>query len=103
MKVKALKKTTGDCPVQFEGTLEDGRMVYARYRDGLMSVSISAEATKNIYDAVRGKSLFYERVGEQFDGYMEDSVFFGYLKKAGLDLEDFNSKFLNKEDNENIN
>lgn len=33
-KVVALKKTSIACPSQWEGTLEDGRAVYARYRHG---------------------------------------------------------------------
>ena len=38
--VLTLKKTCLACPSQWEGTVDDGRAVYARFRHGHLSVGI---------------------------------------------------------------
>jgi hypothetical protein len=69
--VTALKKTCTACPAQWEGTLDDGRALYIRYRWGGLSVG----AGKDIDDAVKNrwgdKALFEENVGDGLDGYMD--------------------------------
>ena len=56
------------CPTQFEGTLEDGRTFYIRYRWGYFSFKASYNKSNDVMDAVRGEEIFGERVGGEFDG-----------------------------------
>lgn len=64
----------GACPTQYEGTLEDGRMFYFRYRHGFASLNESIEPTDNIYDAVIGEELFcMQCTDDQYDGIMEEN------------------------------
>lgn len=74
MKLVKLTKTCSGCPAQWEGTLEDGRMVYIRYRWGWLSVSVSESKTQYIDAAVVGKTLFYEAVGPEMHGFLEFEV-----------------------------
>lgn len=55
LKVVNLVMTCLACPSQWEGYLEDGRMVYIRYRHGFGTVRVSKEPTENIHDAVLGE------------------------------------------------
>lgn len=70
MKILALDCTCGACPHQFEGTLDDGRMIYIRYRGGWLVASVSADPTTDIYDAVDGEELFAEKIGGHYDGVL---------------------------------
>ena len=70
-KVVALKKTSTACPSQWEGTLEDERTIYARYRHGALSVGVG----NNIHDAVHNGStdqaLYADYIGDGLDGFMD--------------------------------
>jgi hypothetical protein len=70
-KVIALRKTSLACPSQWEGTLEDGRAIYVRYRHGALSVGVG----QDIYEAVRsrryGQALYADHVGDGLDGFMD--------------------------------
>ena len=79
-KVKKLIKTCEGYPSQWEVELEDGRMIYIRYRWGVLDVRISEHSTNDINDAVRGKSIYKECVGGIFDGVMEDEKMLLFLK-----------------------
>ena len=68
MKIKTIEQTCYACPSQWEITLEDGRMIYARYRFGYLSVRISPEITEDIYDAVKGKEIYGKQLGDDLDG-----------------------------------
>jgi len=71
VKLVKLKKTCSACPAQWEGKLEDGRMVYVRYRWGYLSVRVSENKTEDITDAVRGKEIFGVGVGDSMSGTLE--------------------------------
>ncbi len=69
MKVDSIVQTCPACPSQWEGTLDDGRMIYIRYRWGRLSVRVSPEPTNDIGDAVRGDEIHASIVGESgWDG-----------------------------------
>ena len=71
LKINHIKKTCDACPTQWEGTLEDGRMIYVRYRWGCLEISLSAKPTTDIFEAVSGGYIFDERVGKSsWDGEM---------------------------------
>lgn len=70
LKVITIERTCEACPAQWEGSLEDKRMIYIRYRWGWLSVRVSKEATDDIADAVRGKEIFGMYYGNDMDGTM---------------------------------
>jgi len=72
MKIIKLIKTCDACPAQWEGKLEDGRMLYFRYRYGHLSVRISPEVTDDIMDAVDGEEIFGTFIGDELDGSMSE-------------------------------
>jgi hypothetical protein len=71
MKVVALKKTCVACPSQWEGTLEDGRAVYAHYRHGELSVGIGDDVGEAIDNGMSDHALYVDDVGDWLDGYMD--------------------------------
>jgi hypothetical protein len=71
--VEKVVKTCDACPSQWEITLEDGRMVYVRFRWGNFSAYISKEPTTDISEAVLGDTLLYcENISDGLDGYLDD-------------------------------
>jgi hypothetical protein len=73
IEVVAFTKTCGACPAQWEGTTSDGRMIYARYRWGRLTVSLSPEKSTNVMDAVNGEYIYNEQLGDEFRGFMEEA------------------------------
>ena len=72
LKVVELERTCPACPSQWEGKLEDGRMIYIRYRWGYLEVRVSKEPTDNVDEAVCGKEVFGTGYGGQYDGEMSE-------------------------------
>lgn len=70
-KVVALKKTCTACPSQWEGRLEDGRVIYARYRHGALSVGIGDDIDEAVHNGWTDEALYADYVGDGFDGYMD--------------------------------
>jgi len=70
-KIKEIEKTCSACPSQWEGTLDNGKMIYIRYRWGYLSVRISNEPTNNPMNAVNGIEIFGLNYGDGFDGVIE--------------------------------
>ncbi len=69
-KVTALKRTCLACPSQWEGTLEDGRAVYARYRHGELSIGVGDEIDEAVRNASSDIALYAGEVGDGLDGFM---------------------------------
>lgn len=70
-KVLTLKKTCLACPSQWEGTLEDGRAVYARFRHGHLGVGVGVNAKEAVGNAMSGRPLYEADIGDRFDGFMD--------------------------------
>ena len=70
-KVVALEKTCFACPAQWEGTLEDGRTIYARYRGGALSVGIGDDLDKAVENGWTDQALYADCVGDALDGFMD--------------------------------
>lgn len=70
-KVVALKKTCTACPSQWEGALEDGRAVYARYRGGALSAGVGSDVDKAIDNSMSDQALYADYVGDGLDGFMD--------------------------------
>lgn len=71
LKIASLTQTCSACPSQWEGNLEDGRMIYIRYRHGWLSVSVSPKPTTDVSKAVMGESIYSESIGDDLDGFIE--------------------------------
>lgn len=69
-KVTALKRTCLACPSQWEGTLEDGRAVYARYRHGELSIGLGNDIDEAVRNASSAVALYAEEIGDGLDGFM---------------------------------
>ncbi len=82
MKIIGMTKTCDVCPSQWEANLDDGRMLYIRYRWGHLTVNISPSPTKDVMDAVDGPSLFSESIGDDYDGFLsEDELMAAVMPK----------------------
>lgn len=79
-KIKKLERTCFACPSQWEGELEDGRMIYIRYRYGCLYVKISENYTNDISDAVRNKIIYQKYIGGDYDGVMDNEEMLSILK-----------------------
>lgn len=63
------EETCSGCPMQWEGTLEDGTHFYARYRDGRFRAGFGATNLEAVGRAVDGLGEGYEkRIGLPLDG-----------------------------------
>lgn len=70
-KVVALRKTCLACPAQWEGTLEDGRTIYARYRGGALSVGVGDDIDEAVDNGRSDHALYADYVGDGLDGFMD--------------------------------
>lgn len=64
-----LRQTCDACPSQWEGTTDDGRPVYIRFRHGWLSVRLGLKGG-DIDSAVRGEEILYMEhggIGEYYD------------------------------------
>lgn len=64
----ALKKTCIACPSQWEGALEDGRVIYARYRHGELSVGVGNDIDEAVRNGVSNLALHADYIGDGLDG-----------------------------------
>jgi hypothetical protein len=69
-KVVALKKTSLACPSQWEGALEDGRIIYARYRHGELSVGVGDDIEEAVRNGMSDQALYMSHIGDGLDGFM---------------------------------
>lgn len=70
-KVVALRTTSLACPSQWEGVLEDGQVVYARYRHGGLSVGLGDDIREAICNGKSDQALYAASVGDGLDGFMD--------------------------------
>ena len=70
-KLLALTKTCIACPSQWEGTLEDDRTIYARYRYGELSVGVGNDINEAVRNGMSDQALYADYVGDGLDGFMD--------------------------------
>ena len=68
--VVALEKTCPACPAQWEGELDDGRSLYARYRGGVLSVGVGDDIEGAVRNSWSEEAFYFEHVGDCLDGFM---------------------------------
>ena len=71
LKVIALRNTSIACPSQWEGTLEDGRAIYVRYRHGALSVGVGNDTDEAVRNSRSDHAVFEDYVGDGLDGFMD--------------------------------
>ena len=88
-KIAKLIQTCAACPSQWEGHLDDGRMVYIRYRHGTLRANISTIVTDDVSKALdeTSNTVFSEVIGGCFDGDICLESMKIYLKNV-FDFED---------------
>jgi hypothetical protein len=69
--VVALNKTCVACPSQWEGALDDGRAVYARFRHGHLSVGIGETVEGAVDNAMSDPALYEGDIADGLDGFMD--------------------------------
>lgn len=69
VKVVEIKKTCDALPAQWEGTDEEGRPVYVRYRWGFLWIGVGKKG-EDINSAVDGQEIFGKEIGKSLDGIM---------------------------------
>jgi hypothetical protein len=84
MKIKEMKQISDFCPSQWEIKLEDGKMIYVRYRYGWLSVCVSKDKTDDIFDAVDGEVIYGEQLGGEYDGSLEERELLKIFDKIGI-------------------
>ena len=70
-KLVTLKRTCIACPSQWEGTLEDGRAIYARYRHGELSVGVGNDLNEAVRNGMSDQALYADHIGDGLDGFMD--------------------------------
>lgn len=70
IKIQELTQTCDACPAQWEGTTDDGRAVYVRFRWGYLSVCLSPQPSEDVDDAVGGDEVFGAQLSDDMDGWL---------------------------------
>jgi hypothetical protein len=71
LKLVTLRKTCIACPSQWEGILEDGRTIYARYRHGELSVGVGNDINEAVRNGMSDQALYANDIGDGLDGFMD--------------------------------
>ena len=81
-RVVTLTQTCGACPSQWEGTTDDGRYVYIRYRWGLLTAGIGDSIDEAVADYRLSKQC-----GDELDGAISQTAMCHHLERL-LDFDD---------------
>lgn len=80
-RVIDLRMTCSACPTQWEGTLDDGRCVYVRYRWGCLTWGFGDTPYAAIDDSISGERC--KQLGGEFDGELDEMTM---LDETGMRL-----------------
>ena len=86
MKIEDIYMTCSACPSQWEGFLEDGRMFYARYRWGHLTLDLSIEPTDDVYTAMDGEEIISKTIGDQYDGVMTTEELLSIMEAHNFEI-----------------
>jgi hypothetical protein len=78
--IKSIKQTCSAWPSQWEAKLNDGKMLYIRYRSGYLSVDISDKETDDVMDAVDNKEIYGDQIGDRLDGFLNMKQLINHTK-----------------------
>jgi len=71
LELATLTRTCLACPSQWEGTLDDGRAIYVRYRHGELSVGIGEDIDDAVRNGMSDQALYAADIGDGVDGFMD--------------------------------
>lgn len=77
--IKTVEEHGGACPYQLEGTTDDGKWIYLRYRDGWLRYVVRETAAH----WARPNEPWYDyskKVGEDLDGWVDHETIYPHLK-----------------------
>lgn len=99
--VLSLKKTCSACPSQWEGALDDGGAVYARFRHGHLSVGIGETVERAVDNAMSDQALYEGEIGDGLDGFMDFEELKAHLRgliefPADLNVENENPPLVDR-------
>ena len=78
-----VKRTCDFCPSQWEGTTDNGKTAYLRYRWGKLWLGIG----KNLNEAIKNQTLLYDSE-DSWDGYLSNEEMVKIVKKqTNIDVE----------------
>lgn len=91
-RIVTLRRTTWACPTQWVATLDDGRTVYARSRNGEFSVGVGDDLDDAIDKSSGPEALYFEYVEDGPMGFDElRAHLYGLLEfPADLSVENAN-------------
>jgi hypothetical protein len=69
--MKEIEQTCAACPAQWEGLTDDDRIVYIRFRWGILSVRIGSPGDKSEFAGMRGKEILHKQLGDEYLGFLE--------------------------------
>lgn len=81
---RTIDRTCLAFPSQWEGKLVDGRMFYARFRHGRMTIQFSNKPVDDVSSLFEDCTLVYEREDATGDGHMTDWCFYKLLAEKQL-------------------
>ncbi len=84
IRLTSLRQTTGACPSQWEGTTDDGRFVYARYRFGELTIGVGASVEDAVVPFGGDNLLLAVEVGGEWDGAMTTDEMLRHAKDVLL-------------------
>lgn len=86
MIVDNIIQTCAACPSQWEGKLTDGRMFYARYRSGKLTIEVSKKQTDDVYMAMGEDAdlIYKEQLGGYYDGILSQAELIKIMRKCGF-------------------
>lgn len=71
LELATLTRTCLACPSQWEGTLDDGRAIYVRYRHGALSVGIGEDIDDAVRNGMSDQAFYAADIGDGLDGFMD--------------------------------
>lgn len=86
MTVQDMDCTKSGFPTQYSIKLRDGRMVFANYRYGKLTICISRNITDEVVDACTGELIYYFDGGDEYAGCLHEYSFVNHLGLAGIAL-----------------
>ena len=82
IEVTSLTMTCSACPSQWEGLLDDGRVLYCRYRWGTLEIGVGETLT----EAVRNRN-WCRTLGDAYHGVMSEDELLPHLGEFLAALE----------------
>jgi len=85
-RILTLKRTTWACPTQWVASLDDGRTVYARSRNGELSVGVGDDLDDAVHKSSGPEALYFEYVEDSPMGFEELRTYLYGLLEFPTDL-----------------